>query len=691
MCNCILWVRRRLLALLLIIGCMAVSATASATVCFLPDAEDCGLSSASDGNSVCDGSTTYASVTDCNNSITLNNNSQYCEKDGACYRRYCKYPTQSDCEAGVKDYTHKYDHFFCVYDSSTSCYDLQNTPCIEKTTKTGCDGYKLDAPTEGKTCGSCSQRVVTETCSAEGLPGETDEYKTVYDCVEPKYQQIGCDSFDKTETEKDTLEAAPNNYHCTSCTKTNQKQDYEGHWNDYGKGDTMYKCTPTCATYGLVTSCSQGSGEAGTIAFVEDTKGRTNYDGKKCGTCGCTPKPCTGYDYTEDTLSDKSNNVETCNPGCDQPTKYKCKKGYAYDSKSKSCKVKDQNYGKTYYVTVYENITFGIYGSDKNCSLLINGKIKYPNTKGDTFMDDVYFGAKLAGYADYKDEGSDGEDRYTDSEKTYTKSMQNSLSGSNSEAVYDVKGGTPSAIGSPLPCLYQDLYFSENKVYISRNGSKYWVGFEQGSNLYTSNNEIEKNYSGGDRCKTISKNGSSRTICIKYETTNNQNKTVTFAFATNCPKATHSNMFGVIITAPDGQKYTIGECTSSQTGDTSYCKSSISDSIKLPYQQTGSYNLQFGCVGMCGGRIYNAAIYMSSYNGLISNTLLNDAISENSYSFAPTAEMTYKVIADCEQVEIDTCTGGNVYMASGSKQSEYCAMAQIICPDHYQSYTMCTK
>ena len=30
--------------------------------------------------------------------------------------------------------------------------------------------------------------------------------------------------------------------------------------------------------------------------------------------------------------------METCNPGCDQPTKYKCKKGYKYDSATKSCK-----------------------------------------------------------------------------------------------------------------------------------------------------------------------------------------------------------------------------------------------------------------------------------------------------------------------------------------------------------------
>ena len=394
MCNCILWVRRRLLALLLIIGCMAVSATASATVCFLPDAEDCGLSSASDGNSVCDGSTTYASVTDCNNSITLHNNSQYCEKDGACYRRYCKYPTQSDCEAGVKDYTHKYDHFFCVYDSSTSCYDLQNTPCIEKTTKTGCDGYKLDAPTEGKTCGSCSQRVVTETCSAEGLPGETDEYKTVYDCVEPKYQQIGCDSFDKTETEKNTLEAAPNNYHCTSCTKTNQKQDYEGHWNDYGKGDTMYKCKPTCATYGLVTSCSQGSGEAGTIAFVEDTKGRTNYDGKKCGTCGCTPKPCTGFDYTEDTLSDKSN-ATSCDLGCDKGKKWKCNTEYKYDSSTKSC-IQNE---KTCEQWVAENfpdfsiVKSNLYSNVTGKTLLLNdlSMTTSANVNGGTLVGPKYF------------------------------------------------------------------------------------------------------------------------------------------------------------------------------------------------------------------------------------------------------------------------------------------------------------
>ena len=46
-------------------------------------------------------------------------------------------------------------------------------------------------------------------------------------------------------------------------------------------------------------------------------------------------------DYTEDTLSDKSNNVETCNPGCGEGTKYKCKDGYVYDSKSKSCKAKE--------------------------------------------------------------------------------------------------------------------------------------------------------------------------------------------------------------------------------------------------------------------------------------------------------------------------------------------------------------
>ena len=52
--------------------------------------------------------------------------------------------------------------------------------------------------------------------------------------------------------------------------------------------------------------------------------------------------------YTEDTLSDKTNNVETCNPGCDQPTKYKCKDGYAYDSKSKSCKAKVEECTYTY-------------------------------------------------------------------------------------------------------------------------------------------------------------------------------------------------------------------------------------------------------------------------------------------------------------------------------------------------------
>ena len=174
---------------------------------------------------------------------------------------------------------------------------------------------------------------------------------------------------------------------------------------------------------------------------------------------------------------------------------------------------------------------------------------------------------------------------------------------------------------------------------------------------------------------------------MKYDT----EKTVKFVYDTNCPKATHSNMFGATITAPDGEQYTIGKCIPSQEGDRSYCSDDISDSVEIPYKQNGSYSLRFACVGgSCGGTVYRHGAKISSYDGTMSNIVINDAITENTYSFSPTAEMTYKFTADCKDILIDHCNG-NIYMASGPYKNEYCERAQQLCPSHYQNYTICNN
>ena len=84
------------------------------------------------------------------------------------------------------------------------------------------------------------------------------------------------------------------------------------------------------------TACNQLT--KGLSALSYDTVYQYNgYNVKFVHNSKCTPDACTGYDYTEDTLSDKVNNVETCTPGCGKATKYKCTAGYVYNSLFKSC------------------------------------------------------------------------------------------------------------------------------------------------------------------------------------------------------------------------------------------------------------------------------------------------------------------------------------------------------------------
>ena len=285
MCNSVLRVKRRLLALLLIVGCMAISAPALARVCFLPDSKDCGIPGIKDIPETCDGINTFTDVDDCKNNMA---DGQKCEpvNEGGCYAATCEYANKAACEADVNEYCTDNSYYFCEYDSSIGCYVLNKQECSYNT-ENKCAGYTLDQEEDGKTCCACTRT----TCKKCGQTKDVTKYK----CIETKYQEVGCDDFDKTEAEADTLKAQ--NYTCTSCTREKQKQTCDGSWDKYGNGETVYKCTRCTET-----------------------------------------KDCSDYTYT--TLSDTTN-ATSCNNGCGE-TKWKCNVGYSYDSATKSCK-KDCN------------------------------------------------------------------------------------------------------------------------------------------------------------------------------------------------------------------------------------------------------------------------------------------------------------------------------------------------------------
>ena len=102
MCNSVLRVKRRLLALLLIVGCMAISAPAFARVCFLPDSKDCGIPGIKDIPETCDGINTFTDVDDCKNNMA---DGQKCEpvNEGGCYAATCEYANKAACEADVDE------------------------------------------------------------------------------------------------------------------------------------------------------------------------------------------------------------------------------------------------------------------------------------------------------------------------------------------------------------------------------------------------------------------------------------------------------------------------------------------------------------------------------------------------------------------------------------------------------------
>ncbi len=249
MCGCIFKAKRLFLALLLCIGCTAVSNPASAVVCFLPDAEGCGDNGINYTPVICDGTNNF---------------------------------TQDLCNTTADKYSSKERHYFCV-EEGTGCYVLDSTPCFESIDYDDCPGCLNSPKDEQYNCITTIQGFTRHVCSDKGISSEERDSRTQYLCREKKYKQEGCDTFDLSEAEKNEKEAT-GDYICSECIKDMYTSDYDGNWNRTGDGDTVYSCRGKVACNQTESDCTADQ------KFVAD--GTTDEYQQACGVCQ-DKVPCT--------------------------------------------------------------------------------------------------------------------------------------------------------------------------------------------------------------------------------------------------------------------------------------------------------------------------------------------------------------------------------------------------------------
>ena len=342
------------------------------------------------------------------------------------------------------------------------------------------------------------------------------------------------------------------------------------------------------------------------------------------------------------------------------------KSGYKWDYSTSTCKVKvdDPNEGKTYYITVNQDLTIQgtPTGSGTETILQFWGTITLPDVSNDEFFtkNEISFAAQPHIYAKISCDG--GDTKVEPGDGYGTERLLGVSSNINQTA--DKRTMTFSYSETPwLKSYYSNCTVAAKGV----NKDKSIYGLKVGS--FSSHlPSIPSDYVMTSDCKTITIDGSSRKICVKYSDTVDNSFTV--KFATTCPNATHSNTFGVTITSPDKKQYIIGECQ----GDSSDCNSNISTSVKIPYQ-SGSFSLSTGCVYRCGGSIYEHRLYEN-----------NELVGTNTSTFTPKKGATYRIVGDCEGVQVGHCGSSgtvNVYMASGRKKQDYCQDIIKNCGNNY--------
>ncbi len=308
-----------------------ITTQANASVCFLPDADNCGTN---DIVTQCDGIRYFTKTGSVTCEKIKHPKSQTCVAAGDCDELKCIYSGQSECESEADRLSYKYRHYECELDEEVGCWQLKWTDCSENTYYSGCSGYNLTSPEDGKACDSCSQTVTNNLCTSKGISYTEYDTRTVYDCVPIRSDVRGCSGYN--------LSSPISGYDCDSCTPDVYKTDYSGNYNYSGKGDTVYSCSKSegCSGYSLTASEASSKEASGdyrchdcTPTVTDDngntTNGTTVY---KCGKITTSTSSCSGYNISQSEKASMESQGYSCEP-CTPYTSY-YEDGVEYDTKS---------------------------------------------------------------------------------------------------------------------------------------------------------------------------------------------------------------------------------------------------------------------------------------------------------------------------------------------------------------------
>ena len=311
----------RFLYSVVFLGFAACFAPANASVCFLPDADNCGTN---DIVTQCDGIRYFTKTGSVTCEKIKHPKSQTCVSAGDCDELKCIYSGQSECESEADRLSYKYRHYECELDEEVGCWQLKWTDCSESTYYSGCSGYNLTSPEDGKACDSCSQTVTNNLCTNKGISYTEYDTRTVYDCVPIRTDVRGCSGYN--------LSSPISDYDCDSCTPDVYKTDYSGNYNYSGKGDTVYSCSKTagCSGYSLTASDASSKEASGDYRCHECTPTVTDDNGNttngttvyKCGKITTSTTTCpSNYISAAEADELKKDTCYSCT-GCTPTTDY---------------------------------------------------------------------------------------------------------------------------------------------------------------------------------------------------------------------------------------------------------------------------------------------------------------------------------------------------------------------------------
>ena len=319
-----------------------ITTQANASVCFLPDADNCGTN---DIVTQCDGVHYFVAnppkgVTGqtCREKVQEYHGMNgpdgqprlsylTCTSAGDCDYMGCVYTGETDCKTNADRRSYKNAHYECYLDTATGCWYQTETPCSEKQEPANNPDFPLDSQDTTKACKSSTWAVKYYKCSDKGLPYTEDSTKTTWNCVTKHSVCRNCGA-------AYTLKSPIAGKSCTPCVPDRYETDYDNNWNKTGSCDTLYSCSDAPAANscdGFIYNAAQkAEQEANGYTCTDCTPqtNTTNADGTISSVSGdkvfrCTKtvvEKCGSYTLTAAEKNEKEKQYYECS-SCTPQTK----------------------------------------------------------------------------------------------------------------------------------------------------------------------------------------------------------------------------------------------------------------------------------------------------------------------------------------------------------------------------------